>query len=193
MRAWCCRPVSMGSQNPGQRELPFCIHARYETQKAILTDIASSLRAQGMRRLVIVNGHGGNCFKNMIRRSGGGDARPADRRGRLVCGVPGAGLSTNRATMPTELETSVMMHYHPELVNLAEAGPGTSKPLRAHAELGKRWRGCPATGGGCRRIRASAILAKATAGKGRLLRRSRRVGRFAGCSANWPAALVYRD
>lgn len=66
----CCMvlpPVSMGSQNPGQRELPFCIHARYETQKAILTDIASSLRAQGMRRLVIVNGHGGNCFKNMIR------------------------------------------------------------------------------------------------------------------------------
>lgn len=32
-------PVFMGSQNPGQRELAFCIHARYETQKAILTDI----------------------------------------------------------------------------------------------------------------------------------------------------------
>ena len=28
-------PVGMGSQNPGQRELPFCIHTRYETQKAI--------------------------------------------------------------------------------------------------------------------------------------------------------------
>ena len=59
--------VSMGSQNPGQRELPFCVHSRYETQKAILTDVVSSLYTQGMRRLVIVNGHGGNSFKNMIR------------------------------------------------------------------------------------------------------------------------------
>ena len=28
-----------------------------------------------------------------------------------------------------ESETSVMMHYHPELVNLAEAGDGESKPF----------------------------------------------------------------
>ena len=39
-------PIGMGSQNPGQRELPFCIHTRYETQKAILTDIVSSLYVQ---------------------------------------------------------------------------------------------------------------------------------------------------
>lgn len=60
-------PIGMGSQNPGQRELPFCIHTRYETQKAILTDIVSSLYAQGIRKLVIINGHGGNTFKSMIR------------------------------------------------------------------------------------------------------------------------------
>ena len=29
--------VTAGSQNPGQRELDFCIHYRYETQKAILS------------------------------------------------------------------------------------------------------------------------------------------------------------
>lgn len=29
-------PVSFGSQKPGQRNLPFCIHTRYETQQAIL-------------------------------------------------------------------------------------------------------------------------------------------------------------
>ena len=28
-----------------------------------------------------------------------------------------------------ELETSVMMHYHPELVNLSEAGPGQANPF----------------------------------------------------------------
>ena len=60
-------PVNMGSQNPGQRQQPFCIHARYETQRAILRDIAESLYCQGLRRLLIVNGHGGNNFRNMIR------------------------------------------------------------------------------------------------------------------------------
>ena len=39
-------PITLGAQNPGQRELSFCIHARYETQKAILTDIVSSLHIQ---------------------------------------------------------------------------------------------------------------------------------------------------
>ena len=33
VRCMVMPPVNMGAQNPGQRELPFCIHARYETQK----------------------------------------------------------------------------------------------------------------------------------------------------------------
>ena len=60
-------PVAMGAQNPGQRDLLFCIHYRYETQKAILSDIVASLYHQGIRKMVIVNGHGGNSFKSMIR------------------------------------------------------------------------------------------------------------------------------
>ena len=60
-------PIPMGAQNPGQRDLSFCIHSRLETQYAILRDIVSSLYHQGYRRCLIVNGHGGNSFKNMIR------------------------------------------------------------------------------------------------------------------------------
>ena len=26
-------PIPLGSQNPGQTDLPFCLHARYETQR----------------------------------------------------------------------------------------------------------------------------------------------------------------
>ena len=40
----------------------------------------------------------------------------------------------NRVTMQYELETSVMMHYHPELVNLDEAGDGNYKVRFANAE-----------------------------------------------------------
>lgn len=116
--------INMGSQNPGQRELLFCIHARYETQKAILTDIVASLFAQGIRKMVIINGHGGNTFKSMIRD--------------LSIDYPDFLIATSEwftvakaseyfdipGDHADELETSVMMHYHPELINLEEAGSG---------------------------------------------------------------------
>lgn len=124
VRAMVLAPVAMGAQNPGQRDLKFCIHTRQETQKAILTDIATSLYHQGMRRLLIVNGHGGNMFKGMIRD--------------LAVDMPDMLIATSEwfKVMPAkdffdhpddhadELETSVMMHYHPELVDLSTAGDG---------------------------------------------------------------------
>ena len=60
-------PVYFGSQNAGQWNKSFCVHTRSETQKAILLDIVASLYGQGLRKMVIVNGHGGNTFKSYIR------------------------------------------------------------------------------------------------------------------------------
>lgn len=119
-------PVTFGSQNPGQRELAFCIHARYETQLAILTDTASSLFHQGIRRMLIVNGHGGNTFKNMIRDLSVDmpEMLIATSEWFKVC--PPKDYFDNPGDHADELETSVMMHYHPELVNLEEAGAGLS-------------------------------------------------------------------
>lgn len=120
-------PINMGSQNPGQRELPFCIHARYETQKAILTDIVSSLYVQGIRKLVVINGHGGNTFKSMIRDLS------VDYPDFLIASsewytvLKAKVYFENPGDHADELETSVMMHYHPELVNLDEAGKGDFK------------------------------------------------------------------
>lgn len=122
--------VPFGAHNPGQRELPFCVHTRYATQQAILEDIVASLHVQGVRKLLILGGHGGNHFKGMIRD--------------LACVYPDfLILSANwfevvspkgyfEATIDDhagESETSVMMHYHPELVNLEEAGAGDSMPF----------------------------------------------------------------
>src|SRR5690606_10036894 len=63
-------PVWFGSQNAGQWNKPFCVHTRSETQKAILTDIVTSLHGQGFRKLIILNGHGGNTFKPYVRDLG---------------------------------------------------------------------------------------------------------------------------
>lgn len=133
VRCMVMPPVTLGSHNPGQRTLPFCIHARYETQRAILGDIVASLHVQGQRRLLIVNGHGGNNFKNMIRD--------------LAVDYPDFLIATSewfKMVAPKdyfsivgdhadEVETSVMMHYHPDWVNLAEAGSGDSRAFRPDA------------------------------------------------------------
>lgn len=119
-------PVTMGSQNPGQRELPFCVHTRHETQKAILTDIVASLHHQGYRKLLIVNGHGGNTFKSMIRDI------ITDYPDMLLMACEWFKFKKAKdyfdqpGDHADELETAVMMHYHPEWVNLSEAGDAQS-------------------------------------------------------------------
>ena len=124
VRCMVMPPIPMGSQNPGQRELPFCVHARYDTQFAILRDIVASLHHQGLRKLLIVNGHGGNNFKNMIR-----DLSVDYPDFFLLAGEWFKMADTKQyfdhpGDHADEVGTSVMMHYHPELVNLSEAGSG---------------------------------------------------------------------
>ncbi|MEF2643469.1 MAG: creatininase family protein [Paramuribaculum sp.] len=126
IRAMVMPAMPLGAQNPGQRELPFCVHYRYDTQRAVLTDIVASLHHQGMRRLLIVNGHGGNSFKNMIRDLSVDipDMLIATSEWFKVC--PPKEYFDAPGDHADELETSVMMHYHPELVDLSEAGSGTA-------------------------------------------------------------------
>lgn len=129
VRGMVLPPIPLGAQNPGQWELPFCLHARYETQMRILHDIVQSLDCQGIRILVIMNGHGGNNFKPMIR-----DLR-IDYPQMLIVNCdwfavePPTGYFENKDDHAGEMETSVMMHYHPGLVNLETAGNGASKPF----------------------------------------------------------------
>lgn len=122
-------PIYLGSQNPGQWDMPFCIHTNSETQKAILTDIIASLRTQGFNKLLIVNGHGGNTFKPMIRDlamkfpdffvavSNWFDVLP-----------PKDYFEAEIDEHAGEHETSVLMHFHPDLVKLETAGDGTLYP-----------------------------------------------------------------
>ena len=131
IRTMVLPPINMGAQNPGQRELPFCIHARYETQKAILTDIVASLYVQGIRTLVIVNGHGGNSFKNMIRDLAVDYPDFLTVASDWFAVVPAKEFFEAPGEHADELETSAMMYFHPELVNLAEAGTGAYKPFAA--------------------------------------------------------------
>lgn len=124
IRAMVLPAMPLGSQNPGQRELPFCIHYRYDTQRAVLTDIVASLRLQGLKRLLIVNGHGGNSFKNMIRDLAVAYPEMLVATGEWYRAAPAKDFFDRPGDHADELETSVMMHYHPDLVDISEAGDG---------------------------------------------------------------------
>lgn len=140
IRAMVLPAMPLGAQNPGQRDLKFCIHYRYETQKAVLTDIVASLLHQGITRLLIVNGHGGNSFKSMIRDLAVDypDMLIASSEWFKVC--PAKEYFDQPGDHADELETSVMMHYHPELVNLSEAGEGKSASWASEAlQQGVAW------------------------------------------------------
>ena len=129
VRAMVLPPVAMGAQNPGQRELPFCIHYHVHTQQAILRDIVESLHHQGFRRLLIVNGHGGNTLKGIIRDL------LVDFPDMLILlsdwysVLPARDYFDEPGDHADELETSAMLHYHPELVRMDLAGDGTSHPF----------------------------------------------------------------
>ena len=53
--------------NTGQLDIPLCINMNPSTQAAVLGDVVHALEVQGMEKLVIINSHGGNNFRQMIR------------------------------------------------------------------------------------------------------------------------------
>jgi creatinine amidohydrolase len=124
--------VPFGVQT-GQREIPFCLNMNPSTQAALIRDLLPSLRAHGVRKLVIVNGHGGNDFRQIIR-----ELEPD--AGLFLCQVnwyvaaPARAVFDEPGEHAGELETSVMLHVAPALVRpLATAGPGAARRFRISA------------------------------------------------------------
>lgn len=130
--------IPLGVQNPGQIGLPFCLHTKPSTQIIIFKDIVETLYNQGIRKLVLMNGHGGNDFKSMIR-----EIQPQfpDMLISLVEWFKILDLSNyfeEDGDHAGEMETSVIMHYFPNLVlPLDEAGDGMAKSSKLRGVLNK--------------------------------------------------------
>lgn len=116
--------------NTGQLDVPFCLNVNPSTQAALLGDIVRAIAPHGVRKLVIVNGHGGNDFRQIIR-----ELQPTT--GVLLCTLNWYATVKPEPYFSTpgdhagELETSVMMAVAPDLVlPLSEAGPGRARRFR---------------------------------------------------------------
>jgi creatinine amidohydrolase len=125
--------------NTGQADIKLTVNLYPSTQQKILYDVAESLDRQGIHKLLIMNGHGGNDFNQMIREVN------FQFPNMLICNSswfkhPGRdSFFTLKGDHADETETSLMLFLKPELVlPLNEAGDGKSKQFKV-AALNEKW------------------------------------------------------
>ncbi|WP_234734182.1 creatininase family protein [Tellurirhabdus bombi] len=115
--------------NTGQTDILLDINMHPSTQLAVLNDIVEVLNRQGIHKLLILNSHGGNDFRTMLRELG--------------VRYPNMLLSScswfqtldkskyfdePKGDHADEMETSLLLHLRPDLVTpLDEAGDGIAK------------------------------------------------------------------
>ena len=128
--------------NTGQLDIPLCLNMNPSTQMAVLRDIVSVVELARIEKLVIVNGHGGNDFRQMIR-----ELQPTTdlflcTTNWYTC-VDAAQYFDVPGDHAGELETSMMQHLAGDIVRpLSEAGDGYAKRFKVRA-LREGWAWAP--------------------------------------------------
>lgn len=113
------------------------VSLRASTLDQIVGDVAASLDRAGVRQLVLVNGHGGNyVLSNVVQ-----EANEYSRRMVLFPGRSDWETARRSAGLVTtghddmhagELETSLLLHAHPELVRPSYVDADHLAPERPH-------------------------------------------------------------
>lgn len=120
--------------NTGQFDVKLDINMNPTTQLYVLRDIVEVLNRQGIYKLIILNSHGGNDFKTMIRELGLQFPKMFLCACNWYQSVDQKQFFENKDDHAGEMETSVVMHLTPNLVRpLAEAGDGAAKKFRIKA------------------------------------------------------------
>lgn len=132
-------PVIPFGVNTGQLDIRIDINLNPSTQMAILNDVVDVMNRHSVKKFLILNGHGGNDFKQMIRELG------FRFPGMFICGCnwyqsfKNSDFFENSGGHADEMETSLMQFIVPELVlPLDQAGEGKSKKFRVKA-LNEGW------------------------------------------------------
>ena len=118
---------------------PLAMNVRQSTLDRVLGDIRDALEYHGVKKLVIINGHGGNDFKPFLR-----DSQPASRvfisliDWWKVGADQMSSIFENPGEHADELETSVGMYLFGDLVHLERARDGATKHSRFEA-IRKGW------------------------------------------------------
>ncbi len=125
--------------NTGQSDIYMTLNMNPSTQQSILEDLAESLDAHGLEKLLIVNGHGGNDFRQILREVGANYPDLLLATCNWFQSVDQSKIFENDGGHADEMETSLMLYTHPKLVkSLDQAGPGKAKKFSVEA-LNESW------------------------------------------------------
>jgi creatinine amidohydrolase len=127
-------PVIPYGVNTGQMNVKLCINLNPSTQALILNDVVTSLNYSGIYKLIILNSHGGNEFKPVVRE--------------LSLKIPSVFISIinwykvlrnedyfdEPGDHAGEMETSILLNAAPGLVlPVSEAGDGKENQFKITA------------------------------------------------------------
>ncbi|WP_455168705.1 creatininase family protein [Aegicerativicinus sediminis] len=112
--------------NTGQPDIYLDINLNPSTQFAILKDILQVLNRQGIQKFLILNSHGGNNWKSILRELGLIYPKMFLSFTNWFKVVDGKSYFENPGDHADEMETSVMLYLKPELI-LPKKEWGTGK------------------------------------------------------------------
>jgi creatinine amidohydrolase len=134
-----CLPAIPYGVDCNLMEYPLAIHVSQNTLDQMVREIIVSLHAHGIRKIVLLNGHGGNSFTALVRQI------QCDLDVHVfLCNWWTVGLDKysevfeNPDDHAGEMETSIAFELYPKLVEPDVAGNGKAKPFRFEA-LEKGW------------------------------------------------------
>jgi len=128
---WLLPAIPFGTETNLMR-FPLTINVNPSTLGRMIGDIVESLETHGVKKLVLLNGHGGNELKWILREWYG----KADVHifichwFRMIGDVRKDVLHDLSGDHADELETSMMLHLRPDLVHLKDADAGSMRPPR---------------------------------------------------------------
>jgi len=132
-------PVIPFGVNTGQADIKLDMNLYPSTQASILNDICETLDRHKISKLLILNGHGGNNFKSIIRETGSRYPEMFISLCNWFQALDKSKYFEHTGGHADEMETSLMLYLKKEWVlPLTEAGDGKAKKFKINA-LNENW------------------------------------------------------
>ena len=120
--------------NTGQTDIYLDMNMSPSSQMAVLKDVLTVLNRQGIQKFMILNSHGGNDFKTILRELGLHFPEIFLSSSNWFQALDKSRYFEEEGDHADEMETSIMMHIQPKLVlPLSEAGMGKENKIAIKA------------------------------------------------------------
>lgn len=129
--------ISCSHEHEGVPGYPGTVSITASTLISIIDDIRASLARSGITKLAVVNGHGGNyVLSNIVQQANVESPNvvlfPHSADWNVARGQAGVATSSHDDMHGGEMETSILLHTHPELVGGAYASADHEANHRPH-------------------------------------------------------------